>query len=137
MSSVTPEAALAAARHWMAGRFVWGQSDCCIAACLAFAVLWDCAYPGPMPGSYATATEARARLARVGGYEAACNIAARRHGLIRVEAPVTGALVLIPVGRRHHALTLCVAPGTLAAKSPSGMALLSVDLKGVPAWLPL
>jgi hypothetical protein len=124
--------ALAAAVEAYDGPFAWGVSDCCAAACNAFARLHGVDPMAPLRGKYATERGALRMIARRGGWAEMANVLARKAGLI-VVTPERGALALVRLPDGRHALGLVLGPGQIAVKTETGFETIP-DCER--AWLP-
>lgn len=126
MARVTPDAAMEAALDAMAGPFVWGRRDCCLAAALAFDLLHGV---DPMAGLHHQYHDRRGAVALIrssGGFASLCHVQAHRAGL-RASDEAPGAIGLLTLASvTGRALGLCIEPGLWAAKAPQGATILTI-----------
>lgn len=115
----------------MGGRFEWGVSDCCTAACDAFSALWGIDPMGSDRGAYGGPVGAHRILRRAGGYLAWCGDRFAAAGLRETDYPQAGDLVLLP-HRSVGTLALCIQPGQFAGKGQLGVAIVGGSFQG--AW---
>lgn len=98
--------------------FEWGGSDCCGAACDAFALLTGIDPMAPLRGRYGDRRGARAAIRARGGWRAMCDALARDAGLVAC-APGPGALALV-LTAAGPALGLCLDARQVAIKIDGG-----------------
>ncbi|MFN6976942.1 MAG: DUF6950 family protein [Gemmobacter sp.] len=115
----------ALALRLMDGPFVWGQADCCTAACDVFAALTGTDPMAPLRGRYSTERGALRIIRRAGGWHALIDALAAGAGLARC-APAAGALTLVRT-QAGLALGVVIESGMIAAKAADGAAILPAD----------
>lgn len=114
-------AAFDAAQKHMGGPFLWFTSDCCKAACCAWASLWGRDPLAAFTGRYTTAKGALRILRRSGGYLAWCDEIFSASGVARSDHAGPGDLALVQCdGPFGAALALCINPYEYAVKTERG-----------------
>lgn len=117
---VSADDAMAAVVDVMAGPWVWGQSDCCAAACDVFARLWGIDPMAPLRGRYASRRAAWRLVRAAGGWLALAPDLAARAGLVDgTGAPGEIGLLRQPTG---YLLGVSVGHGQWAARIDGGFA---------------
>jgi hypothetical protein len=98
--------------------WVWGESDCCTAACDVFLRLYGTDPMRSVRGSYSTQVGAARLILSYGGMLRMAETLARREGLVR-GTPRQGSL-----GVHKNSLVICVRPWVWLGKSATGMVTL-------------
>ena len=124
MARLTPEDVLAAVMDVMSGPWVWGQRDCCAAACEVFRRLHGIDPMADLRGVAATREEADRIVSAYGGMEAMAARKLAEAGLVATDDPQPGDLGLSPERPEGRVLCICIEPGRWAAKTARGFALL-------------
>ena len=100
------------------GPFVWGRSDCCTAACDAFAALHGVDPMASLRGRYSTRIGAALIIHRAGGFIALAEGLAARAGLVPSDGGA-GDIGVALVGE-EHALVIGLGGGMWAGKVDGG-----------------
>ena len=110
--------------------FVWGASDCYLAACEIFRDLTCRDLVTRWRGRYNTALGAWRHMVRFGGLVEVVDDAARAAGCERVEQPACGDLCVVRLNHRHQCGV--VVSGGVAVKAEVGMTVKKLPL--IAAW---
>lgn len=113
---------------------VWGQSDCCTAASDVFADLHGIDPMAPLRGTYASAEQAAAAVAALGGWRKMCAALADQAGLTPSGWSLGGlALVRLPDGGRGLAIGY---PGGVWAAKIEGAGFVTLpENRKVLSWV--
>lgn len=119
---------LAAALDVMDRPWKWGEADCCTAACDVFDRLYGIDPMASLRGRYTSRREAYRIVREMGGFEAMTQTLADKAGL-REGNGEPGEIGIIFGQMDGFALGICLAPGSWAGKTPTGLATLPAALR--------